>query len=209
MTRDAKAEAATKLIEAFAEQLLALNDGKAIPRQWKNVLLKAIKPAPQRRGRKPVLAIVAEVSRQLTLNRGRLAAPDLKMKDKRGEVKKAIADSQKTSIRAVERIAVKRRQLLDASADGKPLDAVGRAILDGIAQSISDSLSAAQRTERAAKFEVKQRKYGIRTFAEWKVWAPNNFEPHDAIYFDNRRIQTKDDLLKVIKEMEATQKSGK
>ena len=160
MSSNPKLEAATKLIEDFAEQLLALNDGKVIPRQWQNALLKAIKPAPQRRGRKPDPEIIAEVSKQLTLNRGRLAAPDRTMKDKRGEVKKAIADSQKkkTSIRAVERIAEKRRQLLDARTDGKPLDAVGRAIFDGIAQAISDEMTAEQKAEESAKQEQARRK---------------------------------------------------
>ena len=49
MSRDPKLdEAANKLIETFAEQLRGLNDGKAIPLQWKNRLLKAIKPAQQK-----------------------------------------------------------------------------------------------------------------------------------------------------------------
>lgn len=205
MSRDPKVEAAMVLVAAFAEKLLALNDGKAIPRQWKNALLKAIKPAPQKRGRKADNSILAAVSKQLTLNRHYLAGPDRTKRSNRGEIKKSIANSQKISVRSVERIAEKRRQVLDAS---RPFDETMRPYIDGLFEAIGDERRTKGRTEKAARFDAERRKYGIRTFAEWKVWAVDNFAPHDAIYFDNRRIQTRDDLLKVIKEMEAARKSG-
>jgi hypothetical protein len=200
---------AKKLIKEFAAKLLALNNGEAIPRQWKNALLKAIKLAPKKRGRKPDCQKIAAISKELTFNRGRLAAPDRTIKDKRGEVKKAIADSQETSIRDVERIAKKRRQLLDGSANGRPLDAAMTAIIDGIAQCMDDEITAEHRAGQAAKSEAMRRTLGIRTFPEWKVFAIDNFQPHHAIYFDNRLVATKADLLRLIKEMEAAQKSVK
>lgn len=204
---------AKELINTFAEKLLALNDGKAIPRQWKNYLLKAIQPAPKKRGVKADYSKIVEVSKALTLNRERLAAPDRTIKDKRGDAKKAIAESQKTSIRYVERIAKLRRQFFDGGENCKPLEEQKRqALIEGIAAGISHELTAdfqAEEAARHAKYEEERRKLGILTFPEWKEWVVANFEPHDAIYFDNRRVATKRDLRKLIADMEASQKLGR
>jgi hypothetical protein len=204
MATENKEKSVELLIDKFAAQLLELNDGKAIPLQWKNRLLKAIRPERKRRGTKADYSRMTAVSKELTRNRTRLAAPDRTKKDKRGEVKQAIADSQKkkTSIRTVERIAEKQRQLLDASADVKPLDAAGQATIDGIFQATSEEMTAEQRTVQAAEGEAALRKFGLRKFREWVAFTKDNFEPHNAIYFDNRWVETKDDLLQLIKDME-------
>lgn len=46
-----KQKEAQELIDKFATDLRALNDGKAIPARWKNRLLKAIQPRPAKRGK--------------------------------------------------------------------------------------------------------------------------------------------------------------
>ena len=43
-----KQKEAQELIDKFAKDLLALNDGKTIPARWKNYLLKAINLKPER-----------------------------------------------------------------------------------------------------------------------------------------------------------------
>ena len=60
--------AAKELIGAFAKQLLALNGGKTIPRQWKHYLLKSITPKPGKAGRKRDYAKVASVVMHLFLH---------------------------------------------------------------------------------------------------------------------------------------------
>ena len=155
MSGDPKLDEAQQLIKAFAAQLLALNNGKPIPRQWKNALLKAIKPAPQRRGRKADYSTIAAVSKQLTRNRDRLAAPDRTIKDKRGDAKQVIADSLKISSRAVERVAKNRRELLDGRKQ-LPLDEKGRAMLDKEGRAIIEGTALAISDEWAAELPVEQ-----------------------------------------------------
>lgn len=49
MSDDPKLDEARELIDAFAKELLALNDGKALPPTWTSHLLKAL--GPKRLGR--------------------------------------------------------------------------------------------------------------------------------------------------------------
>jgi hypothetical protein len=210
MNNDTKFDEAQELIDAFAAKLLALNGGKAIPRTWKNYLLKALKPAPQRRGKEADYQKIAAISKELTLNRNRLAAPDRTRKDKRGETKKAIAGKHKISTRTVERYAETLRQPFKSSANGKPPDEKKmRALIDGRVAALSNIRTAEQRAERVAEYKASLRKFGIREFSDWVQWAPNNFEPHKAIYFDDRRVETKKDLRKLIAEMKKARKSGR
>ena len=69
-----KQKDAQELIDKFAKDLLALNDGKTIPARWKNYLLKAInlKPERQKRGRKSDYEKIAAISRAATLERDSL-----------------------------------------------------------------------------------------------------------------------------------------
>lgn len=206
MSNDPKFDEAKQLIDKFADQLLVLNGGKAISRTWKNHLLKALRPAPKKRGRKTDYAMIAAISKEVTLNRSRLAPPDRTSKDKRGKIKKAIADKHKISLRTVERIAEQRRQFLN----DKPLDEKKRrALTDGIAAAIGDSLKTKHEAELSVKREAIRRKYSIWRFSDWVKWAPDNFEPHNASYFDNRRVETKKDLRKLIAEMKKARNSGR
>lgn len=207
MNNDPKFDEAKKLIDEFAARLLELNGRKAIPRTWTSYLLKVIREtAPQKRGVKADYQQIAAISKELTLNRNRLAAPDRTTKDKRGEIKKAIAGKYKISSRTVERIAETRRQFLD----DKPLDEKKRrAHIDGIAAAMGEAVTASQKAERAARHNASLREFGIREFSDWVKWAPNNFKPHNATYFDNRRVETKNDLRKLIAEMKKARKSGR
>ncbi len=110
---DPKFDDAKKLMDAFAAQLLALNDGKAIPRQWKNYLLTAVRPAKQKRGVKADYSKIAAISKELTHARARLAAPDWIIKDKRGKAKAEIAKKVGTHQRTVEREMKARKELFD------------------------------------------------------------------------------------------------
>lgn len=61
-----------ELIDKFAKDLLALNGGKTIPAQWKNYLLKAIKPERQKPGPRVDYEQVVEIVKRLTLDGGKI-----------------------------------------------------------------------------------------------------------------------------------------
>ena len=63
MSRSPHFDAARKMIDDFAEQLLALNGGKKIPPHWSIYLEKAIRPKSEKAGRKFDLSEVKKVVR--------------------------------------------------------------------------------------------------------------------------------------------------
>ena len=87
-----KQKEAQELIDKFAKDLRALNDGKAIPAQWKNNLLKALtlKPERQKRGRKSDYEKIAAISKAATLERDSLFALDRTKNDKREVIKASV-----------------------------------------------------------------------------------------------------------------------
>ena len=100
-----KQKNAEELIDNFARDLLALNDGKAISRQLKNHLLKAIKPSPAKRGVKLSYGRVAEIAKQLTLSREEIDRLRTKHHNP-ASYKDEIASAAGVSRKTVERINV-------------------------------------------------------------------------------------------------------
>jgi len=158
MTAESKQKAAERLIEEFAAELLALNDGKAIPLQWKNQLLKAIRPAPKKKGKKQDYDMVVEVVKQLALSNGDTRRPRTKhhnpaaIKDK---IAKAVGVSRKT----IDRIDADRPELM---SELERLDNLSpekhKAYIDGISQAICERLRKHDAIERQTQEQAKRRR---------------------------------------------------
>ena len=104
-----KQKEAQELIDKFAKDLRALNDGKAIPAQWKNYLLHALtlKPERQKRGRKSDYEKIAAIAKECALKRDSLFELDRTPNDRREAIKAEIATNAGVSIRKVERVIAK------------------------------------------------------------------------------------------------------
>lgn len=157
MRQSAKQKEADKLIDEFAAQLLMLNDGKAIPSQWKNRLLKALKPSPVKRGVKRDYVQVAEVVKRLALIGKEIRKPRTKHHNP-AVFKDAIAQDLGISRKTVDRIDKDRpeymRELdrLDRMADLR----LRKAYIDGIATAVCQRLKEHDALESKAK-EQKMR----------------------------------------------------
>lgn len=79
MARDPKFDEARKLIEAFAERLLALNEGKKIPAHWRIYLTKALKPEPGKAGRKHNYEEVKKIVKEIFLDGDWIFQPRTKL----------------------------------------------------------------------------------------------------------------------------------
>lgn len=158
MATNKKVEEAERLIDNFAAQLLALNDGKAIPRQWKNRLLKAIKPLPAKRGVKRDYEQVAKVVKQLTLVGDKVRRPRTKHFNP-AIIKDTIAKAFGISRKSVERIDDDRPE--DMSELGR-LDHLDdpqrrRAYIDGIADAIGEAVKEELREEDAIENKAREK----------------------------------------------------
>lgn len=153
-----KQKEAQELIDKFAKDLRALNDGKAIPAQWKNNLLKALtlKPERQKRGRKSDYEKIAAISKAATLERDSLFALDRTKNDKREVIKARISRDTGVGIRRVERIIGKGKKIFEG---GKVDKQTMQAIFDGIAAAIGEEITAEHRAEESAKKLQTRRKF--------------------------------------------------
>ena len=132
-----KKEAAS-LINSFAEQLLALNDGKAIPQEWKHHLLKALDPPPKTRGVKADPERIAAIAKEITLKREILLGERTeKTEGQRGESKKALARKHGVSERKVERVKAN----VSAYLVGRKLPPdLNRAVVNGISAAVGEEV---------------------------------------------------------------------
>jgi len=115
MANDEKFKTAQKLIDEFAEQLLALNNGKKIPTPWHARLKKALTPKPREAGRKIIHADVAEIAKRLILAGDEVWKPRTKHHNP-ALLKDLIAKETSTSRRSIERRITDIRQYLNCYA---------------------------------------------------------------------------------------------
>ncbi|MSQ54906.1 MAG: hypothetical protein EXR31_06015 [Betaproteobacteria bacterium] len=202
MQADPKFDEAQKLIDEFAAQLLALNDSNAIPTPWAIYLKKALTQEARTRGRKRDYAKVAEVVKRLALVGKEVRKGRTKIHNP-ATIKDHIARNLGVSRKTVERIDKLRPEFM---AELPKLDLlrpnVRKAVIDGLAGAISTRLSEGDERDRKARVKQAQRR-----FAEWVSQAEANFEPHKAIYFDNRQVDTVDEFRKLLAEMADSQSS--
>lgn len=102
MANDEKFKAAQKLIDEFAERLLALSEGKKIPTHWAIHLNKALKPKSGKAGRKVNYYQVAEVVKRLILAGDAVKRPRTQYHNP-AQHKDLIAEETGTSRKTVER----------------------------------------------------------------------------------------------------------
>lgn len=159
MSRDPKLDEAEKLIDSFAEQLLALNDGKAIPRQWKNYLLKKIRPMPSKPGQKRDYEQVAEVVKRLVLVGNKVRAQRTKHHNP-AVYKDDIASELGISRKTVERIDSYRPEYMSELSQIDSLEPEERkAYINGLAAAIGESLRADDEAEEKARQQEMQRRF--------------------------------------------------
>jgi hypothetical protein len=158
MTGENKEKAAELLIREFAAQLLALNDGKAIPRRWKNQLLKALKPPPARAGRKHNHEQVTETVKQLALTRGKERQARTKHHNP-ATVKDEIAKSVGSSRKTVDRIDKRLDKFMSNSGCSDQVDdpQLRKAFIDGIAAAVCERRKEGDAIERKAKEQAMRR----------------------------------------------------
>jgi len=151
MTAENKQRAAERLIHEFAAQLLALNDGKAIPRTWKNQLLKAIKPLPAKRGRKQDCDTVVEAVKLLALSGGDVRRARTKHHNP-ATVKDRIAAEVGVSRKTIERIDADRPELMSELKRLDDLDPeLRKAYIDGLSEAVCERLRENDAKEQEAR----------------------------------------------------------
>lgn len=173
MARDEKFGAAKKLIDAFAAQLLALNDGKEIPAHWVIHLKKALMPKPGKAGRKINPAQVADVVRLLTLAGEKVEQPRTKHHNP-ALYKDCIAEETGASRKTVERIMVERGKFARIierimAGEGKyspEADALSpdmcKAIAHGVAEVIGPQIMAELEAEDRAIQQREARRRNLK-----------------------------------------------
>jgi len=155
MTAENKQKAAERLIHEFAAQLLALNDGKAIPRKWKNQLLKAIKPLPAKPGIKRDYDGVAKAVKLLALSGGDVRQPRTKHHNP-AAIKDQIASDVGVSRKTIGRIDADRPEYmseLDRLDDLSP--ELRKAYIDGLSAAICEKLER-KAQEQAMRRRIRQ-----------------------------------------------------
>lgn len=163
MNPDEKQRAAESLIDEFAMKLLALSDGKAISLQWKNRLLKAIKPLPVTRGRKRDYDKVAKAVRLLALSSGQVRRARTKHHNP-AVFKDKVADAVGVDRKTIERIDADRPEYM---SELERLDELSpelrKAYIDGISAAICEKLRKDDEIERKTK-EQEMRRHFPRLF---------------------------------------------
>lgn len=149
---DPKFDQAKALIDKFAVQLLTLNGDKAIPRTWKNHLLKAIaKTKAGNPGKQRDYAQVAEVVRRLTLVGDKVRLPRTKHHNP-ATFKDKIAKEFGISRKTVERIDKYRPEYM---RELNRLDSLGpdqrKAYIEGLSDAIWESIKADDEEEQKAR----------------------------------------------------------
>jgi hypothetical protein len=159
MAMDAKQKEAERLITEFAIRLLALNDGKAIPRHWKNQLLKAIKPLPATRGRKRDYDQVVKAVKLLALSAGQVRRP-LTMHHNPAVFKDQIATAVGVARKTIERIDEARPEYMRELARLDELSPeLRKAYIDGISAAICEKRREGDAIERKAKENEMRRRF--------------------------------------------------
>lgn len=158
MTAESKQKAAERLIDEFAAQLLALNDGKAIPRKWKNQLLKAIKPLPAKPGSKRDYGKVAKAVELLALSAGDVRQPRTKHHNP-AVAKDKIASAVGVSRKTIDRIDADRPEFM---SELEQLDNLSpelrKAYIDGISQAICERLRERDAIKRQENVQAVRRR---------------------------------------------------
>ena len=159
MASDDKLTEAASLIDDFAQKLLALNNGRAIPRQWKNRLLKALKPPPAKRGRKRDITKTTEAVKLLALNAKEVRKPRDKHHNP-ATIKDAIARQVGVTRRTIDAIEVETRpsRITDPTSDPE----LQRAYIDGMAAALDERLDASDKAEELARREKAAKKFPNR-----------------------------------------------
>jgi hypothetical protein len=147
-------ERVRKLIDAFAAELLALNEGRAIPTPWRDYLRAALKPKSNGRGRKLAdrTDIVRDVVRHLeVLKPDGDFAPERSAKT--AELKRRIAKEHGVSVDTVERVLGEIPVYVDAADQWEALEEKKRAqVVDGYGKAIAESLNEDLLAERVRRY---------------------------------------------------------
>lgn len=153
MSGDEKLNKAKSLTETFAAQLLLLNGGKAIPRTWKNHLLKSLKPQPGNGGRPRDYANLEKIVEALALTEGKASMPRTKHHNP-GTIKNAIAKKVGVSRKTVDRVAAEMPfdKIAEMPADKR------RAYIEGMAGAIHVQLKADDAAEAEATKQANLRR---------------------------------------------------
>lgn len=151
MSTNEKQKIAERWIDDFAAQLLALNNGKVIPLQWKNRLFKAIKPSPKRTRTRDSEQVTNAV-KLLVLSRHEVSKGRTKHHNpatSKDKIAKAVGVSRKT----IERIWDDLDQLESLDLEQR------QASIDGIAAALAESLQAKWEVEHKAKEQDLRRRF--------------------------------------------------
>jgi hypothetical protein len=148
MNDDPKSDEAKKLIDTFAVRLLALNDGRKIPADWRRYLNTALAPKAGKAGAKRNLGKIKQVAIALLRTRHKIHLP--RTKDHNPAVlKDRIAAQAGVSRKTVERIMESKREYLTKGLEPPP--GMSPIIVEAIAEVIGESIDARQKLEEDAK----------------------------------------------------------
>ena len=153
MLQPPNTERAKALIDDFATQMLDLTNGRSIPREWKNYLLKALRPPKKPLGRKPNLVRTKRLAAALVADRERLLREDRTNDDQRKIKLGKIAVAESTSVRTIERVRELVKKYLNALdlADEEKR----KAISDGVGAAIMNEIH----NELEAEFAREQKEH--------------------------------------------------
>ena len=152
-----KQQAAQELIDKFAKDLRALNEGKVVPARWKNYLLKdlTVQPERQKPGPKADYDQVTEIVKRLTLDREK--------PHKAATVKAKIAKDLGINRKTVSRIAIDTPYFFREVSRLDGLDPKRRqAIIEGLAAAVADKMNEDDELERKARQQATRRRFSQR-----------------------------------------------
>lgn len=158
MDAEQKQIEAERLINEFAERLLALNGGNKIPTDW-NIRLKiALTPKQKKAGQKRDYGQVASIVKQLALAADKVRKPRTKHHNP-ATVKNEIAAANHTSRKTVERIDDALPVLMNELGMLDNLEPeLRKAYIDGIAAAICEKLREDDAIELKASQQESHRR---------------------------------------------------
>ena len=167
MSRDPRDDEAYRLIDAFAAQLLDLNDGKAIPTAWKIRLKKVLQPHRRAQGLKKNLKNVRQIVKLLALDGLKIRAERTKHNNP-AAIMDAIAAEVGVSRKTVYRLEKNRPEYM---GELERMDALKsderKAYMDGLSDAIGETLKAEWEAEREQERLALRRRFP-RLFSDSK-----------------------------------------
>ena len=156
-----KQQEAQELIDKFAKDLRALNEGKVVPARWKNYLLKALTVQPERQkpGPKVDYDQVTEIVKRLMLGREKRRTKTYQAATVKAQIAKDLGINRKT----VSRIAIDTPYFFREVSRLDGLDPKRRqAIIEGLAAVVAYQMNEDDELERKAREQAMRRRFPQR-----------------------------------------------